>query len=79
MYNPASMSVPLSGASTGSSQSKYSADKVKARIFSDGSVMPVSAPKRGKDGLFMRPAGRQRKGMDWDAINGKWIPSGTMR
>jgi hypothetical protein len=80
IYNPASMNVPTHSAiSTGSSQSKYSADKVKARIFSDGSVMPVSAPKRGKDGLFMRPAGRQRKGMDWDAINGKWVPSGTLR
>merc|ERR1711957_502119 len=58
------------------SQSKYSADKVKARIYSDGSVMPVSAPKKTKDGLYMRPAGRQRKGMDWDAVIGKWVLAG---
>jgi len=56
-------------------QSKYSIDKVNARRFSDGSVMPVSAPKK-KDGLYMRPAGRQRKGMDWDAMVGKWVPAG---
>ena len=67
----------LSPDQSGSHPSKYSADKVKARIFSDGSVMPVSTPKRTKDGLFMRPAGRQRKGMDWDAVNGKWVPTGT--
>merc|ERR1719223_2370906 len=41
------------------SDSKYSAEKVKARIYSDGSVMPVTAPKRNKDGLFQRPAGRK--------------------
>jgi len=58
------------------SQSKYSADKVKARIYSDGSVMPVSQPKKTKDGLYMRPAGRQRKGMDWDAVIGKWVLAG---
>jgi len=58
------------------SQSKYSADKVKARIYSDGSVMPVSKPKMTKDGLYMRPAGRQRKGMDWDAVIGKWVLAG---
>ena len=62
-------------ANSNKSDSKYSAEKVKARIYSDGSVMPVTAPKRNKDGLFQRPAGRKRKGMDWDAHTGRWVPS----
>jgi len=37
------------------SQSKYSAAKVRARVASDGSVAPVTAPKRDKNGLFIRP------------------------
>ncbi len=61
--------------SSSASENKYSLEKVRARIHSDGSVRPVSEPKRGKDGLFLRPAGRQRKGMDWDAHNGRWVPS----
>jgi hypothetical protein len=56
------------------SENKYSLERVRARMYSDGSVLPVSLPKRGKDGLFLRPAGRQRKGMSWDAVNGKWVP-----
>lgn len=56
------------------SQSKYSAAKVRERIASDGTVKPVTLPKRDKDGLFMRPAGRTRKGMSWDAIRGMWVP-----
>jgi hypothetical protein len=36
--------------------------------------MPVQVPKRNKDGLYQRPAGRQRKGMDWDSERGVWIP-----
>lgn len=57
-----------------SSDSKYSAARVKERIASDGSVAPVTAPKRTKDGLFVRPAGRTRKGMEWDAVRGIWVP-----
>ena len=72
----ANMNIGL--AQGGSSQSKYSIEKVRARMYSDGSVLPVSMPKRGKDGFFIRPAGRQRKGMDWDAVNGKWVPQGTL-
>lgn len=60
------------------SQSKYSIEKVRARMFADGSVLPVGSPKRGKDGLYLRPAGRQRKGMDWDGVNGKWVPEGSL-
>jgi len=73
------MTKPRGTPSTGTSSanSKYSLDKVRARIFSDGSVLPVSAPKRKEDGRFMRPAGRQRKNMEWDDINGKWVPAGT--
>jgi len=54
--------------------SKYSAEKVKLRKAADGSVAPVSKPKKDKDGLYLRPAGRTRKGMQWDAVNGVWKP-----
>jgi hypothetical protein len=54
--------------------SKYSAAKVKQRKSADGTVAPVSEPKKTKDGLYLRPAGRTRKGMQWDAVNGVWIP-----
>ena len=57
------------------SESKYSAERIRARKYSDGSVMPVTMPKKDKNGLYMRPAGRRRKGMNWDAIRGVWIPS----
>jgi hypothetical protein len=57
------------------SDSKYSAARVRERISSDGTVAPVSEPKRAKDGLFLRPAGRTRKGMNWDAVRGIWVPS----
>jgi len=56
------------------SQSKYSTASVQARTFNDGSVAPTVPPKRGEDGLFLRPTGRARKNMDWDAINGLWVP-----
>jgi len=59
----------------GSHPSKYTAEKVRARIYSDGSVLPVSAPKKDKSGMYLRPAGRQRKGMDWDAVKGIWVPA----
>jgi hypothetical protein len=59
--------------------SKYSLEAVRARMSSDGSVRPINTPKMTKDGLYMRPAGRQRKGMDWDAVNGKWMPEGSLR
>lgn len=55
--------------------SRYSAARVKERIASDGTVAPVSEPKRSKDGLFLRPAGRTRKGMQWDAVRGIWVPA----
>ena len=58
---------------------KYSAEAVRARMSSDGSVRPINAPKMTRDGLYMRPAGRQRKGMDWDAVNGIWVIEGSLR
>jgi hypothetical protein len=58
------------------SESKYSAARVRERISSDGTVRPVAEPKRDKAGLFMRPAGRTRKGMNWDAVRGIWVPGG---
>jgi hypothetical protein len=31
-------------------------------------------PKKTPDGLYQRPAGRKRKGMQWDAVRGIWVP-----
>ena len=59
----------------GDSESKYAIARVRARISADGSVAPVTLTKRGPDGLYARPAGRTRQGMDWDAQNGKWVPA----
>ena len=59
------------------SESKYSAARVRERISADGSVAPVSEPKKTRDGLYQRPAGRTRKGMQWDAIRGIWVPEGS--
>jgi hypothetical protein len=59
--------------------SKYSAAKVRERIYADGSVRPVTEPKVGRDGLYQRPAGRKRKGMNWDAVRGIWIPDPSYR
>lgn len=53
---------------------KYSATNVNARKNPDGTIVPASTPKLLPDGRFARPAGRQRKGMDWDAANGWWVP-----
>ena len=70
-----SFSPPLSTTTTSlTDTSKYSAAKVKQRKSADGTVAPVSEPKKTKDGLYLRPAGRTRKGMEWDAINGVWVP-----
>jgi hypothetical protein len=57
------------------SESKYSTARVRERIASDGTVAPVTKPKMTADGLYLRPAGRTRKGMEWDAIRGIWIPA----
>jgi hypothetical protein len=69
------VAAPTSSSAQGQAESKYSAAKVKERIAPDGSVMPVSEPKKTKDGLYQRPAGRTRKGMDWDAVRGIWVPA----
>jgi hypothetical protein len=53
---------------------RYSEQNVRARKNSDGTVKPATAPKRLPDGTLAKPAGRQRKGMDWDAIKGCWYP-----
>jgi len=53
---------------------KYSTTNVNARKNPDGTVIPASTPKLLPDGRFARPAGRQRKGMDWDSVNGWWVP-----
>ena len=58
---------------------KYSAASVRDRISADGTVMPASQPRKTKDGLYQRPAGRTRKGMEWDTVQGRWVPEGTLR
>jgi hypothetical protein len=74
-FSVASYRPPTStGTGTGTSTSKYSADNVRQRKSADGTVAPVSEPKKTKEGLYMRPAGRTRKGMRWDAFNGVWVP-----
>jgi hypothetical protein len=57
------------------SDSKYSAAQMMQRIGTDGTVAPVTEPKKGNDGLYQRPAGRSRIGMEWDALRGVWVPS----
>lgn len=49
--------------------------KLRERIAPDGSVRPVSQPKKLKDGFYQRPAGRTRNGMYWDKVEGIWVPS----
>jgi hypothetical protein len=65
------------GQGGGLAESKYSAARVKERIGSDGTVAPVTEPKKTSSGLYQRPAGRTRKGMQWDAIRGIWVPEGS--
>jgi hypothetical protein len=65
------------GPGIGGSDSKYSAARVRERISVDGTVAPVTEPKKTRDGLYQRPAGRTRKGMQWDAIRGIWVPEGS--
>jgi hypothetical protein len=57
------------------SDSKYSTARVRDRIAVDGTVAPVTKPKVNKEGLYQRPAGRTRKGMEWDTVRGIWIPA----
>ncbi len=73
-YTPKARIVRQAEPNQSASESKYSAARIKERIADDGTVAPVSEPKRTADGLFQRPAGRTRKGMDWDAIRGIWVP-----
>lgn len=56
------------------SESKYSAANIRARKSADGSIAPATEPKRDSNGLYIRPPGRGRIGMDWDAVRGLWIP-----
>jgi hypothetical protein len=75
--NVASFTPPPDPGTNSGSVSKYSAAKVRERMSNDGSVAPVAEPKRDKEGLFVRPAGRTRKGMKWNAIQGIWVPQGS--
>ncbi|KAL7522157.1 hypothetical protein ACHAWX_006853 [Stephanocyclus meneghinianus] len=55
---------------------RYSLQNVAARKLNDGTVVPVTQPKKLPNGEYARPIGRQRKGMEWDSIRGVWIPEG---
>jgi len=76
-YTPPPRAAGPSPLDTGTSDSKYSAARVRERIGNDGTVAPVTEPKKTKEGLYQRPAGRTRKGMQWDAIRGIWVPEGS--
>jgi hypothetical protein len=56
---------------------RYSEQNIRARKNSDGTVKAATVPRILPDGTFAKPAGRQRKGMDWDAIKGCWYPLRT--
>ena len=62
-------------AAAAGSASKYSAARVRERFAHDGTVAPVTTPKKTQEGLYQRPAGRTRKGMEWDAVRGVWVPN----
>eukprot|EP00547_Thalassionema_nitzschioides_P011288 CAMPEP_0194261202 /NCGR_PEP_ID=MMETSP0158-20130606/45904_1 /TAXON_ID=33649 /ORGANISM="Thalassionema nitzschioides, Strain L26-B" /LENGTH=528 /DNA_ID=CAMNT_0039001317 /DNA_START=112 /DNA_END=1698 /DNA_ORIENTATION=+ len=53
---------------------EYTTRGVRKRTSVDGSVKPVKRPAVDKNGNFLRPAGRGRKGMVWDGIKGVWVP-----
>jgi len=74
-YTPAVQSPIPTANSQPQSESKYSAARVQERTTRDGMVAPVSEPKKTKDGLYLRPVGRARKGMNWDAVWGIWVPA----
>ena len=53
----------------------------KACNQEDGTVLPAVI-KKLPNGLFARPIGRQRKGIDWDEVCGLWVPipiAGSLR
>jgi hypothetical protein len=52
---------------------RYSLENVAARKNDDGTVAPVATTKL-QNGMFARPIGRQRKGMEWDGVRGVWAP-----
>lgn len=64
--------------SSSPSSSKYSQESIRSRIYPDGSIKPVGKPRLTKDGLYQRPAGRKRKGMEWDPHRGVWTPAEVM-
>ena len=73
--NPIESFAPTVGVNT--QDHKYSASAtskaLKDRVAADGSIEPPQK-RKGPDGLYQRPAGRGRKGMDWDPVRGVWIP-----
>ena len=72
---PAAASTTASSTTSATHQARYSQTAIKNRTYDDGSVAPAVPPKRGDNGLFQRPSGRSRKGMDWDGVHGVWRPA----
>ena len=65
---------PTEGYARNQEYSAWATSKaLKDQVAADGSIQPPRQ-KQGDDGLYMRPAGRGRKGMDWDPVRGVWIP-----
>ena len=71
----AAASSTASSTSSATHQARYSQTAIRNRTYDDGSVAPAVPPKRGDNGLFQRPSGRSRKGMDWDGVHGVWRPA----
>ena len=72
---PAAASTTASSTTSATHQARYSQMAIRNRTYDDGSVAPAVPPKRGDNGLFQRPSGRSRKGMDWDGVHGVWRPA----
>ena len=72
---PAGAAAAASSTNSVTHQQRYSQEAIRNRTYGDGSVAPAVPPKRDDNGLFQRPSGRSRKGMDWDAVHGVWRPS----
>ena len=75
MAGDAAASTTASSTNSVTHQARYSQTAIKNRTYDDGSVAPAVPTMRGDNGLFQRPSGRSRKGMEWDGVHGVWRPT----
>uniref|UniRef100_A0A7S4IRW7 PDZ domain-containing protein n=1 Tax=Odontella aurita TaxID=265563 RepID=A0A7S4IRW7_9STRA len=47
----------------------------KGRKLPNGAVMPCRTPTKDSNGRYMRPPGRDVRGMKWDEVRGLWVPN----